>query len=619
VKKKVKPGKFSLEKVAPDVISLLFLANLTRKLYGNRKALRELRKAILNEKPIDSEAYIRKHYKLSVPLVVVSKMEHIADRVVPAMAKIGIDKAKAEQVRTQLQFAFPHVMVGNGFASLIADEAGKKMFALVVVPQKANEFLLKHELGHVIYRLKEGRPMIKGFKLDAQPFLRSVSYLSRIYSKRAKYGIEKEEKVAWDIAGVPRDNPLRKLSQKSYETSMGFTTAGLKWVLVSAFSPQIRKWARKLEAAVRGEKLKEDLTENSGLVIKRSSIHGKGVFATRLIHPGVIKDEKSWSDAINHSKNPNAELLQNGDIKILRRISAGEELTFDYRKMKQWPGTEVHWEELSEGLLSPKEGQKIKMKTQSYKFDEWLSGETPLLFVVGYSGAGKTTFASMLAKKYKARHFDLDDITWSGKGVTDSEMEGLRSEDDETWSKTLLKVILKRANRRTIVDGVQILDMRDQELKKLKNFAFMFTSTSYPKAVFRAQIRNLKNRKYEKPGEENPRLRQIMGMNLDFRKRMKDLKRILGEEVLTEKSKSKIVKLKDNRRPLTPEERAEVMDKKATWHHGPNGEPSPAVWKSINPTTGEVTYITNTHRAYQARPTLKGAIGIYHKFIKSTA
>jgi len=89
---------------------------------------------------------------------------------------------------------------------------------------------------------------------------------------------------------------------------------------------------------------------------------------------------------------------------------------------------------------------------------------------------------------------------------------------------------------------------------------------------------------------------------------------------LTEtKKKPKYAKLKDNKVPLTPEERAEVMQKKAIWHHGPGGKPAPAVWKSINPTTGEVTYVTNTHRAYQARPTLNGAISIYHRFIKSTA
>jgi hypothetical protein len=87
--------------------------------------------------------------------------------------------------------------------------------------------------------------------------------------------------------------------------------------------------------------------------------------------------------------------------------------------------------------------------------------------------------------------------------------------------------------------------------------------------------------------------------------------------VLLEK-KSKFKKLEDKKKPLTPEERAEVMKRKAIWHHGPNGAPSPAVWKSVDD-KGKSTYITHTHRAYNTAPTLKGAIGKYHSFIKSTS
>jgi hypothetical protein len=75
--------------------------------------------------------------------------------------------------------------------------------------------------------------------------------------------------------------------------------------------------------------------------------------------------------------------------------------------------------------------------------------------------------------------------------------------------------------------------------------------------------------------------------------------------------------LKKNKKPLTPEERKIVMNSKAVWHHGSNGEATPAVWKAT--IKGKTWYVTNTHRAYQAKPTLKGAINAYHKFIKSTA
>lgn len=87
-------------------------------------------------------------------------------------------------------------------------------------------------------------------------------------------------------------------------------------------------------------------------------------------------------------------------------------------------------------------------------------------------------------------------------------------------------------------------------------------------------------------------------------------------EILLEGSDFK--SLQKNKTPLTPEERKECMDKKAVWNFHHSG-PTPAVWKSVNPKTGKTTFITNTHRAYNTAPTLKGAIGRFHKFIKSTA
>jgi hypothetical protein len=75
--------------------------------------------------------------------------------------------------------------------------------------------------------------------------------------------------------------------------------------------------------------------------------------------------------------------------------------------------------------------------------------------------------------------------------------------------------------------------------------------------------------------------------------------------------------LKANKVKLTDEERKQVMDAKAVWHHGPSGEETPAVWKAQ---VGDQTwYVTNTHRAYNTAKSLKGAISRYHKFIKTTA
>lgn len=75
-------------------------------------------------------------------------------------------------------------------------------------------------------------------------------------------------------------------------------------------------------------------------------------------------------------------------------------------------------------------------------------------------------------------------------------------------------------------------------------------------------------------------------------------------------------RLKKGRRALTDNERSQVMKAGAVWHHGPNGEETPAVWKSV--VDGKTWFCCNTHRAIQIKPTLKDAIKAF-EFIKTTA
>jgi hypothetical protein len=83
---------------------------------------------------------------------------------------------------------------------------------------------------------------------------------------------------------------------------------------------------------------------------------------------------------------------------------------------------------------------------------------------------------------------------------------------------------------------------------------------------------------------------------------------------------NKFEQLKKNKIPLEPEEREECFKGKAVWHNHPNPKynPIPAVWTSKN-RNGKVTYVCNTHRAYNTSSTLKGAIKRFHDFIKKTA
>jgi len=118
---------------------------------------------------------------------------------------------------------------------------------------------------------------------------------------------------------------------------------------------------------------------------------------------------------------------------------------------------------------------------------------------------------------------------------------------------------------------------------------------------------------------ENKGLRKEFCAEYCFYKFFNDNDLSIGKaESLTEKRKSSLEILKKNKIPLTDEERSEVIKGKATWNHGKNGQPSPAVWKSKN-SKGEVVYVTNTHRAYATASTLKGAINKYHTQIKQTS
>ena len=94
--------------------------------------------------------------------------------------------------------------------------------------------------------------------------------------------------------------------------------------------------------------------------------------------------------------------------------------------------------------------------------------------------------------------------------------------------------------------------------------------------------------------------------------------RMVAREVLREKKRGpSLDTLKKNAVKLDDEERTEVMNRGATWNHGPHGEATPAVRKAV--VDGKNWYWCGTHRAWSgAKPTLKGAINAYD-FIETTA
>jgi SET domain-containing protein len=123
-------------------------------------------------------------------------------------------------------------------------------------------------------------------------------------------------------------------------------------------------------------KLRE-LKAKSGLEIKESPIHGRGVFATVRIPKGTVA-EKIKGKPLRYSKIPTALLLRRGmevskdvyivpaegsvgwflnhsnrpnctydistrEIRATKDIRRGEELTIDYRETTTWPGYVTLW------------------------------------------------------------------------------------------------------------------------------------------------------------------------------------------------------------------------------------------------------------------------------------
>ena len=70
--------------------------------------------------------------------------------------------------------------------------------------------------------------------------------------------------------------------------------------------------------------------------------------------------------------------------------------------------------------------------------------------------------------------------------------------------------------------------------------------------------------------------------------------------------------LKAARRQLDPAEREKVLAAKATW-----GDGKPGVWKAV--VRGKTWYCCNTHRCYQAKPTLAAAIKAFHDVVEPSS
>lgn len=99
--------------------------------------------------------------------------------------------------------------------------------------------------------------------------------------------------------------------------------------------------------------------------------------------------------------------------------------------------------------------------------------------------------------------------------------------------------------------------------------------------------------------------------------RITDKKMSLTESLILLCESPEFKTLKKNKKPLSDQEREEVVNAQAVWNFGKNGSPSPAVWKSV--VNGKTWYVSNTHRCFQAKKNLRSAIKAFHDVVKETS
>lgn len=170
---------------------------------------------------------------------------------------------------------------------------------------------------------------------------------------RAKAGMQRagrvfDDVVVWvDVYENPDDcTDLTVLENRFYvvpECGLADSRTDVQRARIDygAFLHQIGMTQEQMDEIVQIESDLMDMPEGICVELKDSSIHGKGLFATRdfevgeTVCPGRLDGKRTPGGRfINHSPSPNIEPRKDGDdiyAVAVRKIQAGDELLVDYR------------------------------------------------------------------------------------------------------------------------------------------------------------------------------------------------------------------------------------------------------------------------------------------------
>lgn len=130
-----------------------------------------------------------------------------------------------------------------------------------------------------------------------------------------------------------------------------------------------------------------------------------------------------------------------------------------------------------------------------YKFDDWKSGKSKILLVLGYAGGGKSTTGKEIAKKYKADYFSTDDEPIRNLKTLWKDLNNKYEEDKaiEKWEKDAHIVVLKHFKTITkpaVWEGVHLYFWLSP--REISGFPTIIKGTSHIVSTIRAIKRNLK-------------------------------------------------------------------------------------------------------------------------------
>jgi len=201
-------------------VSAVALASLTVAYRYKRQqdAILQIRKI---ESTLKERVDVRKELKKragklkGLPLVVITEQRHYTEKMLPILQQLGLSDSDYMKARKVANDIVREDMGGDNV--YVWTLHGKKKAIFLITPPRVPRIILLHELGH-IQSIKNKTSLAR---LDMSNIKRSLfqalDTLSSTYSKYGKYGTYREEKRAWDLAGVPESHPLRRAALSSYE------------------------------------------------------------------------------------------------------------------------------------------------------------------------------------------------------------------------------------------------------------------------------------------------------------------------------------------------------------------------------------------------------------------